>query len=267
MPYKPENIPPFITRDNLAFEQGAKFQLQLDYQTISTSPITIVGMTKSGSFTFKIVPAGTGGEEAKVFTLNDVPIFVSVVDFNFSNAQGQCYVRLDLLVNGDDVLQLCSGYIYAGQSVSWPYTNLAPSVSTTGEPILITGSNPAANVEISQSVPSSFAWKIKSVRFTLVTDGNAATRQVHLVFKDNSGVIFLDVPAASTQILSLTRNYNFAPGIQNLGTPLDSEINTDIPDNIYMKTDWIIATTTTNRQATDNYGVPIIYVERELVII
>lgn len=133
---------------------------------------------------------------------------------------------------------------------------------------VITGADPAAGVEISETVPAGRAWELLAVRFTLVTSATAATRQVQLVLQNDSSVEFLRIAANVTQIASLTNSYNFAAGLGYERSALvQSHMVTGLP-RLVLPGGYKITTVTASVQAGDNYGAPLLYVvERPLAAV
>jgi hypothetical protein len=75
--------------------------------------------------------------------------------------------------------------------------------------------NPAAGAGFTYTVGGNYWERIAAVSFTIVTDGNAANRQVLLAFKDGSGANIASTASGGTQAATLTRLYSFVP---NQGT-------------------------------------------------
>lgn len=123
----------------------------------------------------------------------------------------------------------------------------------------ITGTNPAAGAEISETVPANTIWLLRSVRFTLVTEATAGIRQVHLTLDDGTSTL-LNLPTTGTQIESLTRNYN-AHGLGGLIVPTGNEIDIGLPFNVMLTSGYILATETTLIKSLDNFGAPQLAVE------
>lgn len=118
----------------------------------------------------------------------------------------------------------------------------------------ITGTDPAAGSEISETVPANTIWLLKSVRFAFVTDATADTRQVHLVLDDGTNTL-LNLPTTGTQIVSLTRNYN-AHELGGLIVPTGNEIDIGLPSNVILPAGYQLTTETTLLKAGDNFGAP-----------
>jgi len=175
--------------------------------------------------------------------------------------RGETYVRVQLF-NAKDSLQardLIAHYVDSSYNPTWPDSPLESSVEGPGAIRSITGTDPAANTEISETVPANARWRPLSIRLTLVTDANPGTRQVHLIYDDGT-TILLDQTASNTQITGLTRNYNSnRVGLAPIAA--DNEIYIPIPIEYILSAGFRIRTTTTTIQVGDNYGAPQLLVE------
>lgn len=255
---------PFLTREMLAAPERLQFRMRLRTRASNSVVFIITGTTRDGQFTFKHIPIETGALETTFFALSDIPISLSVQDQNGNFPMSSGYFELALEINETVVQQLMSGYIGSGQSYSWPNAAAAIPIPVIGELVNFGGTDPAANVEISEIVPDFFAWKIKSIRFRLVTDATAATRTVHLTITLPSSVV-MDIPSVVTQTASLTRDYNFIAGLQSYAAVAGDEIVVGLPDDLILPANSTIATATDNRQATDNFAAPRIFLERYMI--
>ena len=122
----------------------------------------------------------------------------------------------------------------------------------------IAGTNPAANTEISETVPARKRWRLLAIQFPLVTDANAANRMMHLTLDDGT-TVFYTSETIVTQTASLTRTYALAIGAPQQ-TVIDAHYNITLPD-IILSGGFRIKTVTTALQATDNFGAPQLLVE------
>lgn len=118
---------------------------------------------------------------------------------------------------------------------------------------IVTGTDPAADTEISYTIPAGTVTKLLALSVSLVTDANAANRRVGIILDDGTTEFFRSM-SPSDHAASLTWRYSAgmgAPGfaIQNLSVGLY------LPD-ITLFPGYRIRTTTLNRQATDNFGAP-----------
>lgn len=120
--------------------------------------------------------------------------------------------------------------------------------------VVKTSSNPAADgSEISYTADRNLL--VKTFHAALVTDGNAANRQVHFTFEDASGNVYARFVAGGTQAASLTRQYSGRPGEFAAPAVADTCFIVPIPNGgVYLPAGGKIKTSTTSVQATDNWG-------------
>ena len=114
---------PFLVRKMLTFEHNAVFSLRIVSQGNAARRIHIRGITKEGPFVFAHTTDAGGFFATEDFRIPDVPIMVSVVDQSTAFKQGECYVTLSLMVNGNVLYDLCSGLVYNNKGVSYPASN------------------------------------------------------------------------------------------------------------------------------------------------
>ena len=176
---------------------------------------------------------------------------------------GQVFVVVEL-VRGDGAaatpLQpLFSGYVTATQRLGWPGSPLHSSTEGRGVLRSITGTNPAAGVEVSETVPTDARWHVLAFAVTLVTSAAAANRELSLTF-DDGATVFARVPSGYTHIASLTRLYSAYIGAVRNAAAQDTTQTFPLPD-LHLQGGYRIATATTNKQAGDDYGAPQLLVE------
>ena len=159
---------------------------------------------------------------------------------------------------------LFAGYLSDHPFPAYPTATEDGQLEQQGNLRSVTGTDPAAGSECSDTVPANARWRLISWRAALVTDANVATRQVHLVIDDGT-LILANYPAGTTQIASLTRNYN---GLDIGVVPALTDVEIYIPTNfpVLLAAGSRITTVTTSIQATDNYGAPQMLVEEYLVL-
>lgn len=71
---------------------------------------------------------------------------------------------------------------------------------------------------IAYPLPGGEVTRIEALAFKLVTDGNAANRQVVAGLRDQSGAFVYAVAAPAVQITGLTVVYSFGPEVPAFGT-------------------------------------------------
>ena len=72
------------------------------------------------------------------------------------------------------------------------------------------------------TVPASTLWEIQSIAVNLVTTVVAGARQMTIEVQDGSANVLLTVKAGATQIASLTYDYSFASGLNDLTAVRDT---------------------------------------------
>jgi len=256
---------PFLTRSHLDFDKTAQFSLVLTEQSGNTGDILITGATKSGPFSYKYSLGNTATPTVTRLNLNDVPIFVSVSAVDAFMNPGTCYISLSLHINGTLCQVLLSGYVYSTQPLTWPMSDVRPSIPILVAPIGLTGSDPAAGAEISQTVPIYQMWRLKAIRFSLVTSATVANRRVHVVITTADGMVPIDLLSSVDHAASLTRNYSCVP-VSTLGVfSDDNDIIIPIPDELWLNYTNTITTSTTNLQVGDNFSAPTFWIEKHYV--
>jgi hypothetical protein len=177
--------------------------------------------------------------------------------------RGACFVQVLLMrggVNADQPVQtLVADYLTEGQLVGWPGGRIQQSIEGPALERDILGTDPAAGVEISETVPTGARWRIESFRFPLVTSAAVANRRVHLVIDDGANILY-DLAAADLQTASLTRNYNATEDSFQRAAQ-DNEIYIPVPLDAVLTAGNRIRTLTTLLDAGDNFGPPRYQVE------
>lgn len=245
----------------LQFEHGAVFQLRILGQSNTTVTLTIRGLTREGPFSFKHTIITGSAVTAQDYKIPDIPIMLTVENDTQNLYQNDCYIAASLLLNGDKLHELCSGFVYRQKSISWPYSNTVDIIPGHGRFKSIEGLNPAAGAECSMSVPADQVWHVLYFYVQLVTDATVANRRTHLVFNNNNGP-YIEAFSSVDQAASLTRNISAAQFGHVPDEIDDNDIIIPIPQNMWLLGESQIATATVNKQAGDNYGKPIVLVEQ-----
>jgi len=127
--------------------------------------------------------------------------------------RGQCFISTAIVRGraGASVLvsSLFADYVTDTTFPTYPRSPISHSIAGPGSIRSITGTDPAAQVEISETVPPGARWNILAVRFTLVTLAVVADRLVHLHLDDGTNT-FADVCVTTAHTASTTKVYNFA---------------------------------------------------------
>ena len=122
----------------------------------------------------------------------------------------------------------------------------------------ITGTNPNAGVEISETVPDRRRWILHSINFQLVTSATVANRTIRFIITDGTNIIFHMI-ASTTQTASLTHIYYYS----NLGTDeiISTGYRTYALPPIPLMAGYIIKTITPGLENDDNFSAPQLLVE------
>jgi len=254
---------PFLTRKMLNFEHGTKFELGLNIWACGGETVLISGLTKDGPFSFKVIGPSNCGPSNKLFNISDIPVYLSIIVITGNIDRGKVYANLYLNVNSTKVYSFISGYVTSTVGLTWPYGRGEDPKSGMGVFESVTGTNPAAGAEVEEYVPSGKLWRIHAFRINFTTDATVADRAVSLAIAGINGNI-IRIPSSVVQTASTTRIYQFGVGLLNLENATSGIITVPLFPDLFLNPADIISTITTNRQATDNFGAPEMYVERLL---
>ncbi len=193
------------------------------------------------------------------FSINSVPTFLTVRPGTTSVKRGVCYVKVSLLAEGVIVARLAQGYITDSGTVFFPGGENESSIEGPGLLRSITGTDPAAGVEISEVVPTGARWRLIAFRFILATDATVASRTPRISIDDGTTVFFRH-GNSSPQTASFSSAYNgFNSGVGNISAASDSSII--LPNPPILSAGYHIATDTAQLQAGDNFSSPKYLVE------
>src|SRR3954467_4562200 len=95
-----------------------------------------------------------------------------------------------LTTNAQALATLLQGYVTTNARLAWPGSPIQASTAGAGRLRSITGTDPAANVEISETVPAGVRWRILTLAATFATDATVASRVPALVIDDGTNQLF-----------------------------------------------------------------------------
>ena len=136
---------------------------------------------------------------------------------------------------------------------------LSPTINNFhGRLLSITGTDPAAGAEISETVPDRRRWRLYGLSYSLVADSNPANRYVSLTIDDGTNNLFSYL-MTNTQAENLAYTYHhFAQNVAEFRT--GSRIYAPLP-TLLLASGFRIRTTTTDLQVGDNFSAPQLLVE------
>jgi hypothetical protein len=154
---------------------------------------------------------------------------------------------------------LLQGYLTSGARLPWPGAAIESSVNGPGRLRSITGTDPAAGVEISETVPAGVRWRLHAFRLTFVTSAVVANRIPTLFIDDGSIRVF--GAASAAQPASQTLQYYWASyGAKDTATS-QAALQLVLPTPLILGPGYRIQTATTLLDVGDNYGAPQYLVE------
>ena len=125
----------------------------------------------------------------------------------------------------------------------------------------ITGTNPAAGSEITETVPANTIWKLTAAKATFVTDATAANRLPRFIIDDGTN-IFVESGSTFAQTASTTLRYLCGEyGLAGTLVSGNQFVAVPFPAGVIMSGGYRFITTTGAIQAGDNYTAPQLSVE------
>lgn len=177
--------------------------------------------------------------------------------------RGQVFAILDLVRGTSGAVQplamLLQGYVTDSSRLGWPGSPVQASADGPGVLRSLTGTNPAAGAEISETVPTNARWRLLCAQFTLTTDANVANREVAFVFDDGAST-FHTTPMNYLHTAGVPIAY--AVGIGGPVVVASSIVGRSQPiPALTLPSGARFRTTTANRQVGDDYSAPQYLVE------
>lgn len=160
---------------------------------------------------------------------------------------------------------LLGGYVTAAQPLAFPGSPIVPSLE--GEPVLIpvTGTMPAAGVEITETVPAGARWDLLTMNCQLVTSAVAGARRVSLAILGSGGTVAQCLATADLAAAS-TGTFTFAPGL----TPADYAARdlhvSGLPQRVLLRAGDQFSTVTYGLLGGDQYSQPRYFVREWLEV-
>ena len=252
---------PFVTREMLKFGNKAEIEIRLTTQCDAAVKVTLAGLTREGVFSFNQTTTNNSIIKRDNFRVSDLPIAISVTDPDGVLAQGQCFARCALLINGNVIHELVSGWVYTQKALSWPGGTNADLRPGGGLITTETSADPAAGAELTITVPSGEIWQVLGCQAQLVADATSISRLPHFEFTNSVGLMLSAFPSDS-QSASETRNYSVVAQPATLDNNSGTHTTVYIPENIWLEPTSTVTTATLNIHAGDNWGVMTVNIER-----
>lgn len=250
----------YITRDDRLYLRSASL--------ISTRAGRIAGrlLHPDGvirEFRFDVTfPAGVAN--VQVFQLAEGYLLSVTVDVTTTGTPDAfTYAELGLLrgraADLHRVQVLTSGTLSISSALGWPGGRQDRAGEGRGGLNQTNSADPAAGAEWTLTLNAQQGTKVRSIRFQLVTDATVIDRFPRVEYVIGATVLWRSHPNVA-QTASLTRDYNYALGIDFVDPAVAAEYQNQLPDLI-LPPSAIVRSSTNGIQAGDNYGVANMYLE------
>ncbi|MGB2711404.1 MAG: hypothetical protein WBC33_07790 [Conexibacter sp.] len=194
---------------------------------------------------------------------------VSVFASSGAPRRGQTFVRLQVirgLAAAAIVLgTLVQGYVTGNQDRAWPGSPIEGATNGDGYVRHVTGTDPAAGINMNESVPTGARWRLLAFVSTLLTDANVANRRP-LLGLSVSGQTRVRVPAPATIPASTQTNFWWALDLIGATANGTVDIVTGLPDAPVLLAGDIINVQVSGFQAGDDWAAPAFAVEEWLEV-
>lgn len=251
---------PFLERNQLNFEHGQSFDLEISTAARVATPVEISGMTRHGAFTYSFVTTSNSLLQTTIFKIPDIPISVSVKVASGTVSVNNVYAMVYLRIAGTKNMLLCQGMLGHFYGLSWPNQPQMTGLQLRGKSTTYTLATTGLGVEFSVTIPPGQYWKIQSIYGVLHTSANIITRSAHiLITHADGGYMFL--PSFGGITAGLYAAHNWFDGAAPINDVLANAQNMSLPHDFMLPQGTTIATVTTNYQANDEYILFAIYME------
>lgn len=238
----------------------------------AASPVVILKgliLHKNGSkseINHRMVPTTDRIRTDFYFPLNSGYLQYLTIFPDMTTFRGQTFVQV-AISRAPDQLQnrnalMIQNYLQTDNALGWPGSRIQDSVEGPGFLRVISGTNPAAGVEVSETVPTNARWRLISIFNPFVTDATAADRRPEMQLIDDVASAYWisrehDAHTASTNIrYHWAKDYEYFAAASATGI----RMHDTLPESILSEND-SFATTTRNFQAGDDWTAPVYFVE------
>lgn len=178
---------------------------------------------------------------------------------------GQAFVNVRVVrgLSGarQELATLLQGFCTGVQRLAWPGSPIVSTTASPGAVKVITGTDPAAGAECSDTVPTGARWRLISYAVTVVFANAGIERTVAIVVDDGATAYWRGISLA---LLNPNSTVVIAAGAGLGAAGLDSYATaqqTGLPNGLLLLAGHRIKTATTTLNAADNYAAPRILVE------
>lgn len=179
---------------------------------------------------------------------------------------GQTWIRVEVVRGSTGAVEplavLMQGCVTAVQKIAFPGTPVHATHERPGAIRSVTGTDPAAGAEVTETVPAGARWRLLQLSTVLATDATVSNREARIILDDGTTQYFESgataVVAASASAAIVLWRGSFLPSLSSTLRGLNA------PEYIILLAGHRIRTETSNLQAGDNYGAPQLLIEEWL---
>lgn len=176
---------------------------------------------------------------------------------------GRVYARVELVLGrtGDvlPIATLAQGYVTETTWLTWPFDMSRNSVEGRGAVRTYLGTDPAAGVEVSETVPTGARWRVIAFNATLTADATVANRTPAITIDDGTSIVWQagyngSIAASGGAAVA------WGHGAGAFGSTGNGAIS-PLPTDMILAAGYRVRTSTSGLQAGDNWGQPKYLVE------
>lgn len=177
--------------------------------------------------------------------------------------RGQTWAAVALIRGGPSAFHIpnlvVEGYVATGRGLTWP--GQPPDQVGPGGGWLraLTGTDPAAGAQVSETVPTGAVWRLKSLLVTFTTDATVADRYPCLTIDDGAVAVYRGEPVAK-QTAGTSLWYGAGDGLPREAS-VSNTAHWSLPGSLVLDPGYRIRTDTIGMAAGDNYTAPQLLVE------
>lgn len=177
--------------------------------------------------------------------------------------RGQTFCQVGIVRGGElanePAAVLISDYLADTVLLAWPGGMLRSSTEGPGFLRSITGTNPAAGAEFSETVPTNARWLLRAVSAVLVNSATVIGRSPSLVVDDGAN-IYARLQVDILQTASQTVRHTWVNGA-GFTTALGGAASVSVLGQLYPTAGHRLRSLTNLLQAGDDWGAPQLFVE------
>jgi len=233
--------------------------------TVKISGRTLpLGATRPVPFKQTFTPTSNRAASTQLIPLGDGWLLnAEVIITAGSPLMGQTFAKMSLVRGltsvAEDLYTLAADNVTAQQTCAWPGSGVQGSLDGAGALRSVTGTDPAAGAECSDTVPTGARWQLHAWNVQLVTSAVVANRAATIVIDDGANVLY-QAGDGVVQTASTTIRHVFGEGVGFWGNPNGVFLGT-LPQKLQLLAGWRIRTITQAIDVGDNYGPPQLLVE------